>query len=83
MPPQEHSGEQEAEKTVSPSRVNPRVIKPYEGEVVISGLSGRYPESDSVTEFKDNLLNKVNMVTVDNRRWDPGKFSFYQNRYSC
>ncbi|KAK3760845.1 hypothetical protein RRG08_034688 [Elysia crispata] len=72
MPPQEHTGEQGAEKTVSPSRVNPRVIKPYEGEVVISGLSGRYPESDSVTEFKDNLLNKVNMVTVDNRRWDPG-----------
>ncbi|RUS77019.1 hypothetical protein EGW08_015221, partial [Elysia chlorotica] len=44
----------------------------YDGELVIAGLSGRYPESDSVSEFRDNLLNKVNMVTVDDRRWDSG-----------
>ena len=71
MPPQEHT-EKAKEKPVSPNRVEPRVIKPYDGDIVISGISGRYPESDSVTEFKDNLLNKVNMVTIDNRRWEPG-----------
>lgn len=73
MPPQEHTTEQQdTERTVSPSRVEPRVIRQYDGELVIAGLSGRYPESDNVTEFKENLLNKVNMVTVDNRRWEPG-----------
>ena len=71
MPPQEHT-ENAEEKPVIPTRVEPRVIKPYDGDIVISGISGRYPESDNVTEFKDNLLNKVNMVTTDNRRWEPG-----------
>ncbi|GFS17754.1 fatty acid synthase-like [Elysia marginata] len=71
MPPQEHTEEQQdAENTTSHTRVNPRVIKPYHGELVIAGLSGRYPESDNVTEFKDNLLNKINMVSVDSKRWD-------------
>ncbi|XP_030748269.1 fatty acid synthase-like [Sitophilus oryzae] len=40
-------------------------------EVVISGLSGKYPESRNVYEFRDNLFNKVDMVTDDNRRWNP------------
>ncbi|GFS17693.1 fatty acid synthase [Elysia marginata] len=72
MPPQEHTVDhQGAENTTSPTRVNPRVIEPYHGELVIAGLSGRYPESDNVTEFKDNLLNKVHMVSVDGKRWDP------------
>jgi fatty acid synthase len=41
-----------------------------EGEdIVISGLSGRYPESDTVDEFAQNLYNNVNMITYDERRW--------------
>ncbi|KAJ8969851.1 hypothetical protein NQ317_002334 [Molorchus minor] len=38
-------------------------------EVVISGLSGAFPDSRNVHEFRDHLFNKDNMVTP-NRRWD-------------
>lgn len=41
-------------------------------DVVISGLSGRFPESDSVDEFKRNLFDGVDMVTDDERRWPKG-----------
>jgi hypothetical protein len=45
-----------------------------EGEdIVISGISGRFPESDSVDEFAQNLYNKVDMITQDDRRWPTGK----------
>jgi len=42
-------------------------------EIVISGMSGRFPESDSTDEFADNLYNKVDMITEDDRRWPTGK----------
>ena len=45
--------------------------KPGE-EVVISGVSGRLPESDNVAEFKSHLVNKEDMVTADDRRWPLG-----------
>ena len=38
-------------------------------EVVISGMSGRFPESDNVYEFRDNLFNKKDMVTENDKRW--------------
>ncbi|PSN47450.1 hypothetical protein C0J52_01938 [Blattella germanica] len=38
-------------------------------EVVISGISGCYPESGNVREFQENLFNKVDMITDDDRRW--------------
>jgi len=41
-------------------------------EIVISGMSGRFPESDSTDEFANNLYNKVDMITDDNRRWPNG-----------
>uniref|UniRef100_H2Y3E5 Fatty acid synthase n=1 Tax=Ciona intestinalis TaxID=7719 RepID=H2Y3E5_CIOIN len=40
--------------------------------IVISGISGRFPESENVEEFWTNLLNKVDLVTEDDRRWKPG-----------
>uniref|UniRef100_A0A2A4JTZ4 Ketosynthase family 3 (KS3) domain-containing protein n=1 Tax=Heliothis virescens TaxID=7102 RepID=A0A2A4JTZ4_HELVI len=39
-------------------------------ELVISGMSGLFPKSDSVLEFKENLYNKVDMVTNENDRFD-------------
>lgn len=42
-------------------------------EVVISGLSGRLPESDNIAEFRDNLMKGVDMASDDNRRWNPSK----------
>lgn len=44
-------------------------------EIVIAGISGRLPESDNLEEFWENLINGVDMVTEDNRRWTPGKTS--------
>uniref|UniRef100_A0A915HP15 Fatty acid synthase n=1 Tax=Romanomermis culicivorax TaxID=13658 RepID=A0A915HP15_ROMCU len=35
-------------------------------------MSGRMPESDNMKEFMDNLYNGVDMITEDNRRWEPG-----------
>lgn len=43
-------------------------------DIVISGISGRFPSSDSVEEFKQNLYNGVDMVTADDSRWPVGKF---------
>uniref|UniRef100_T1J426 Fatty acid synthase n=1 Tax=Strigamia maritima TaxID=126957 RepID=T1J426_STRMM len=40
--------------------------------IVISGVSGRFPESDNVWEFRDHLFNGDDMVTEDDRRWPPG-----------
>lgn len=42
-------------------------------DVVISGMSARLPESDSVAEFEKNLYDGVDMVTDDERRWPAGK----------
>ena len=52
---------------------SPQDYLPYTADIVIAGISGRYPEADSVGEFRDNLYNKVNMVTVDERRWEIGE----------
>ncbi|XP_021929696.1 fatty acid synthase-like isoform X3 [Zootermopsis nevadensis] len=38
-------------------------------EIVISGIAGCFPESENVYQFRDNLFNKVDMITDDDRRW--------------
>ncbi|XP_017769918.1 PREDICTED: fatty acid synthase-like [Nicrophorus vespilloides] len=38
-------------------------------EIVIAGISGRFPKSDNVKEYKENLMNKVDMCDDDERRW--------------
>lgn len=43
-----------------------------EEDIVISGMSGRFPESDSTDEFANNLYNGVDMITAENRRWPSG-----------
>jgi fatty acid synthase len=43
-------------------------------EIVISGISGRFPESSNIKEFEENLLKNVNMVTVNDRRFAPGLY---------
>jgi len=44
-----------------------------EDEIVICGISGRFPDSVNVDEFWDNLINGVDMVSQDDRRWPQGK----------
>lgn len=45
-------------------------------EIVISGISGRYPCSDNVDEFAENLLAGKDLVTEDDLRWPPGRILF-------
>ena len=54
-------------------RTNTAEMKRREAEVVISGLSGRLPESDNIAEFRQHLINGDDMVTEDDRRFEPGE----------
>ncbi|XP_054762953.2 fatty acid synthase-like [Lytechinus pictus] len=45
-----------------------------EDDIVVSGISGRLPESGNLEEFWEHLMNKDNLVTIDDRRWEPGLF---------
>lgn len=39
-------------------------------EIVITGISGRYPNSDNFREFEHNLYNKIDMIDGDSDiRW--------------
>nr|QNL15122.1 fatty acid synthase 2 [Meteorus pulchricornis] len=39
-------------------------------EVVVSGFSGRFPDSDNVKHLQENLFNKVDLISDDDRRWN-------------
>ena len=43
---------------------------PPEDEIVISGISGRFPNSDDMRHFEENLMNKVDLISDDDRRWN-------------
>lgn len=46
--------------------------KVIDDDIVISGMSGRFPESDSTDEFASNLYNGIDMISGENRRWPSG-----------
>ena len=63
-----------------PADVHPVVDGPYTNrapwinqEVVISGMSGRLPQANSIEEFKQNLYNGVDMVTENEKGWPAGE----------
>lgn len=60
---------------VDDPNVRPRKLPkvPPGDEVVISGVAGRFPDSDNVDHLYENLMNKVDLVTDDDRRWKLGK----------
>ncbi|EPB72575.1 Beta-ketoacyl synthase protein [Ancylostoma ceylanicum] len=41
-------------------------------EIVISGVSGRFPRCENVNEFGDLLLQGEDLITEDDLRWPPG-----------
>lgn len=43
-------------------------------DVVITGFSGRLPESSNIEEFKKNLFDGIDMVNDDPRRWPKGLY---------
>lgn len=52
--------------------VGPNVKVPPEEEIVISGISGRFPNSDNMKQLQENLMNKLDLGSNDNRRWNTG-----------
>jgi len=38
-------------------------------EIVISGIAGRFPDSDNMSQLRENLFNKVDLVRADHDRW--------------
>ncbi|CAG2169230.1 unnamed protein product [Oppiella nova] len=40
-----------------------------DNDIVISGISGRFPLSDNTDELAKNLYDKVDMITGDDTRW--------------
>ncbi|KAJ9600113.1 hypothetical protein L9F63_009589, partial [Diploptera punctata] len=47
-----------------------KLAQPAPGEeIVVSGLSACFPDSENIYHFRDNLFNEVDMVTDDDRRW--------------
>ena len=55
--------------------------KGYHGNMVISGISCRLPDSDNMEEFRSNLMNNIDMVTDESRRWKKGKNTFQISLY--
>lgn len=41
-------------------------------EIVISGVSGRFPRAESIKEFEDLLMSGSDLITEDDLRWPPG-----------
>ena len=41
-------------------------------EIVISGISGRFPNSENLKALQKNLLSKVDCVSDCKARWDFG-----------
>jgi fatty acid synthase len=41
-------------------------------ELVITGVSGRFPSSEDMKEFEQNLFSGTDMITEDDKRWPPG-----------
>ncbi|CAL1678237.1 unnamed protein product [Lasius platythorax] len=50
-------------------RFNPYVSVDAEEEIVISGIAGRFPNSDNIKEFQENIYNKMDLGSDDHQRW--------------
>lgn len=49
------------------------MAEPNKVEVVISGISGIFPQCDNVEELKEFLFSKKNGITLDSSRWPIGE----------
>ncbi|OAF68425.1 hypothetical protein A3Q56_03845 [Intoshia linei] len=50
-------------------------MKEEKYEIVITGMSGKFPESENISEFASNLFNSVDMVREHNDRWPSGAYN--------
>nr|XP_003703606.1 PREDICTED: fatty acid synthase [Megachile rotundata] len=53
---------------VNAMEINYAATEPGE-EVVITGIAGRFPESDNVKELEENLMSKKDLITSNYSRW--------------
>lgn len=58
----------------APETTNGLIGNQFSDDIVISGISGRLPESNSIEEFKQQLFDGVDLVTDDERRWPSGLY---------
>ncbi|XP_046964411.1 fatty acid synthase-like [Vanessa cardui] len=50
--------------------LGPKMPSPDPGdEVYLTGISGYFPNSESVIHLQENLFNKLDLISGDNRRW--------------
>ncbi|XP_077295534.1 fatty acid synthase-like [Arctopsyche grandis] len=66
MAPKPKYNEASAESIASGHRLS----HPQPGdEICISGIAGLFPDSDNVVDLRENLFNKVDLISGDDRRW--------------
>lgn len=65
----------------SNKRFNPYVRVDAEEEIVISGITGRFPNSDNIKEFQDNIFNKIDLGSSDHQRWTNCNNIFFLNYF--
>lgn len=51
-------------------------------EIVISGVAGRFPECKNIEEFCNSLYEGKDLVTVNDRRFKPGKNENSDNNFN-
>ena len=44
-------------------------------EIVISGIAGRYPASDTIDDLRNNLFDNKDLVIEDQTRWPTGLYN--------
>jgi len=44
-------------------------------EIVISGIAGRFPNSNNINQLQENLFNKVDLSRTDHGRWKMGNYN--------
>lgn len=48
-----------------------------EDDIVISGISGRFPNCDTFDEFKEKLFGGTDILAKEQSRWPDGKLLLY------
>ena len=60
--------------------MDPAVLERYDGSIVISGISGRFPSALSTKELTEKLLNGEELTSETGTRWNnkllPDRFGY-------
>lgn len=46
-------------------------------DIVISGISGRFPNCDTYEEFQEKLFDGTDILDKEQSRWPDGKLLYY------